>query len=57
MGVFLGPGGVATVDLTYTPPADPPSSITLQVTLAPHSLGFTCGPGSQGGVASRTYPL
>jgi hypothetical protein len=47
-------GHEQTLDLTHTPSASPPASVTLSATIVPHFVPFLCGVGSQGGTSSKT---
>jgi hypothetical protein len=57
MGAIVGPGAIVDLAFGYTPPASPPPTITLTSAVSPHSLGFTCGPGSAGAMGARTFPV
>jgi hypothetical protein len=42
---------------SYTPPANPPSQITLSASMTPHSVGFSCNPSSQSAFDSKTFSV
>jgi hypothetical protein len=46
-----------TLACSYTPSANPPSQITLSASLTPHSVGFSCSPGSQSSSDSKTFSV
>jgi hypothetical protein len=56
-----GPGCIGlptgTFEITYTTPVGAPAFVTMTATLYPHSVGFSCGPGSAVGGGMWTFPV